>query len=178
MADSKFERVPHDETKFQEALLTACYLLQVEKFYEDQEKALRQFFRGKNVFFSAHTGYGKSLVFQAIPILADVLAGKVIGTSVVVVISPLTSLMKDQVQTINQRFGISAAAIYDGQDDETLQDVENGIYSIVYTSPEAFLATNRWRSLATSNRFRDDCAAIVIDEPQSGSLVGSFVEFV
>ncbi len=66
MAD--FEGPKYDESKFQEALVIACNLLQVPSFYEDQEKAIRQFFRGKDIFFSAHTGYGKSLVFQAIPI--------------------------------------------------------------------------------------------------------------
>ena len=35
-----------------------------------------------------------------------------IGTSVVLVISPLISLMQDQVKNCNERFGISAAAIY------------------------------------------------------------------
>ncbi len=84
-----------DETKFEEALRLAASLLQIDSFYEDQQVALKQFFQGKNVFFSAHTGYGKSLVFQAIPIIADFLADKVIGTSVVLVVSPLISLMKD-----------------------------------------------------------------------------------
>ena len=73
------------------------------------------------------------------------MAEKVIGTSVVVVISPLTSLMKDQVKITTEWHGISAAAIYSGQDDEVLQNIEDGVYSIVYTSPEAFLATKRWR---------------------------------
>lgn len=162
MADT--DRVSFDEGKFQEALSTTTYLLQVEKFYEDQEIALRKFFQGNNIFFSAHTGYGKSLVFQAIPVLADVMYGKVIGTSVVVVVSPLTSLMKDQVKIANECFGISAAAIYADQDDETLENIENGVYSIVYTSPEALLATKRWRSLASSTSFREDCVAIAIDE--------------
>ena len=58
-----------DEIKFEEALGLACNLLQVESFYKDQQEALKQFFRGMNVFFSAHTGYGKSLIFQAIPII-------------------------------------------------------------------------------------------------------------
>jgi hypothetical protein len=46
------------------------------KFYPDQEEALCNFFKG-NDFFSAHTGYEKSLISQAIRwcilIMADVL---------------------------------------------------------------------------------------------------------
>ena len=162
--DAGYGRVLFDECKFQEALSIACSLFHVEKFYEDQEMALRKFFQGKNIFFSAHTGYGKSLVFQSIPILADIMAEKVIGSSVVVVISPLTSLMKDQVKIINESFGISVAAIYEGQDNEILKNIDDGVYSIVYTSPEAFLASKRWRSLASSSSFREGCVAIVIDE--------------
>ncbi|XP_028409258.1 uncharacterized protein LOC114531850 [Dendronephthya gigantea] len=153
MADPPESKKSHKtlfkENKFQEALAIAANLLQVKEFYKDQETALRQFFQGKNIFFSAHTGYGKSLVFQAIPILADVMAENVIGTSVVVVISPLTSLMKDQVKTVNENFGISAATIYDGQDNQVLENIEDCVYSIVYTSPESFIASKRWRSLAS-----------------------------
>ena len=152
------------ESEFIEAMEMACYFLQVKKMYQDQEKALRQFFKGKDLFFSAHTGYGKSLIFQAIPTMADVLYGKAVGSTTIIVISPLTSLIKDQVSIANERFGISVGAIYEGQDKDVLQKVEEGVYSIVYTSPEAFLAAKRWRALAASKIFREDCVAIVVDE--------------
>lgn len=153
-----------DEVKFSEAIATSCTLLQVDTFYEDQKEALLQFFSGKDIFFSAHTGYGKSLIFQAIPIVADVLNDYVVGTSTVLVISPLLSLMKDQVNHINASFGISAAAIYDGQDEEILKNIEEGVYSLVYATPEAFLGKKRWRTLASSQTFREDCVAVVVDE--------------
>jgi superfamily II DNA helicase RecQ len=136
----------------------------VESFYEDQQVALKQFFQGKNIFFSAHTGYGKSLVFQAIPVIADFLDDNLLGTSVVLVILPLISLMKDQVKNCNEHLGISAVAIYSKQDEEILQNIEDGVYSLVYTSPEALLANNRWRALTTSRSFRESCVAIAIDE--------------
>ena len=77
---SKNASVLLDEVKFEEALKLACDILQVKSFYEDQREALKHFFRGKNLFFSYNTAYGKSLIFQAIPIIADVLNEKVIGT--------------------------------------------------------------------------------------------------
>ena len=154
-----------DDPKFSEAIATACTFLNVDHFYRDQEDALRNFFNGKDLFFSAHTGYGKSLIYQAIPVVADVLNEELVGTSVVLVISPLLSLMIDQVQHINKSFGISAAAIYDGQDTETLRNIEEGgVYSLIYTTPEAFLGNKRWRILASSQTFREDCVAVVIDE--------------
>ena len=50
-------------------------------------------------------------------IIADVLKDQAIGTSTVLVLSPLISLMKDQVQHINNSFSILAAATFDGQED-------------------------------------------------------------
>ena len=93
------------------------------------------FFR-KNVFFSVHTGYGKSLIFQAIPIIHDVLNEQVVGTSTVIVVSPFLSLIKDQVKQINENCGISAAGIYEGQSEDVCRDIEEGSYSRLYASPE------------------------------------------
>ena len=64
--------------------------------------------------FSGRTGYGKSIVFQSIPLLADLLLDQVIGTSTVVVVCPLTALMLDQVNKMND-LGINAAAVFQGQ---------------------------------------------------------------
>eukprot|EP00112_Aurelia_sp_Birch-Aquarium-sp1_P006879 Seg1751.5 transcript_id=Seg1751.5/GoldUCD/mRNA.D3Y31 product="ATP-dependent DNA helicase RecQ" protein_id=Seg1751.5/GoldUCD/D3Y31 len=141
-----------------------CSFLAIQEMYCDQRKILWEFFNGKNVFFSAHTGYGKSLIYQSIPIISDILNDNNVGTSTVLVISPLTSLIQDQVNHINKNFGISAAAIVSGQDEKLLVNIEDGAYSLVYTSPESFLSNKRWRSLATSQTFREDCVAIVIDE--------------
>ena len=148
MASTKSVKL--DETKFKEAVRLACNLLQVDGLYDGQEEALKQFFHGKNIL-SAHTGYGKSLIFQAIPIISDVLNDEVVGSSVVLVISPLISLMKDQLRNCNKRLGISAATIYSMQDEQVLQSIEDGCYSLVYTLPEAMLATKRWRSFVTSS---------------------------
>ena len=43
-----------DSVRFSVAISTACKFLNVEKFYPDQEEALRNFFQGKDLFFSAH----------------------------------------------------------------------------------------------------------------------------
>ena len=72
--------------------------------------------------------------------------------------------MKDQVRNINENFGISAAAICDGQDEEVLKAIEEGVYSLVYASPEYFVGKKRWRTLASSRAFREDCVAVVVDE--------------
>ena len=62
-----------------------------------------------------------------------------IGTSTVLVLSPLISLMKDQVQRINNSFSISVAAIFDGQEEEILQNIEDNAYPLIFASPECFV---------------------------------------
>lgn len=152
------------EDKFSEALNIACSLLQVNHFYHDQKEALRNFFKGNDLFFSVHTGYGKSLIFQAIPVISDVLKDQTIGTSTVLVISPLLSLIKDQIKHVNAAFGISAAGVFDGQEEEIMRDIEDGVFSLLYTTPEGLLGNKRWRTLASSQIFRQQCVAIVVDE--------------
>ncbi|XP_028394483.1 uncharacterized protein LOC114518677 [Dendronephthya gigantea] len=153
-----------DEDKFSEAVNIACCLLQVNLFYDDQREALRKFFKGNDLPFSAHTGYGKSLIFRAIPIIADVLQDEVISTSTVLVVSPLLSLIKDQIKHVNETFGISAAGIFNGQEEEIMRDIEEGVYSLFYTTPECLLGNRRWRTLASSEIFRQQCVAIIVDK--------------
>ena len=127
------------ESLFNEGIEYIKYLFQIENILNDQRTALMKFFKGNDIYFSAPTGFGKSLIFQSMPIIADHLLEQAMGTSSVLVIPPLQSLMFDQVTYLNS-IGISAAAIYDGQDEDILKDIENGgIYSLVYASPEAML---------------------------------------
>ena len=103
------------EAKFQEALQLACSFFPIEnlcqKLHNDQVQVLRKFFCGYDVFVSAHTGFGKSLVFQMIPIMADVFLDRLPGMSTVVVVSPLASLrfMTRHWKTRQGGLGTSAA---------------------------------------------------------------------
>jgi ATP-dependent DNA helicase RecQ len=141
----------------------------VENLFEDQVNAIKAFFKGNNVFFCASTGYGKSIVFQSIPLFTDILLDQVIGTSTVVVVCPLTSLMLDQVSKMSE-LGISAAAVFQGQDEAVLNDIEDGIYSLVFTSPESMLASKRWEKILKSESFVENCVGIAVDEAHCISL--------
>ena len=101
-----------------------CHYFNIDALFAEQLKILRSFFQGKNVYFSAPTGYGKSLIFQAIPLIADQLLDRSTATSIIIVISPLHSLMFDQVKYLNDVVGINAAAIYKDQSEEVLKTIE------------------------------------------------------
>ena len=142
---------------------TFCRFFHVENLHEEQLHALRAFFEGKDVYFSAGTGYGKSLVFQAIPLLHDRLVKQVICTSIGIIICPLISLMLDEVAYL-QYLGINVASIYADQDPKILEDVENGTYSHVYASPESMLSVQRWRSMIQPPTFQEHCLLVSVNE--------------
>ena len=75
-------------------------------------------------------GYGKSLIFQAAPIMADILFRRSTGTSIVVVISPLKALMEDQVRHLN-KLGLSAVCVSEQHDNRLVQGIINGQYTHV-----------------------------------------------
>ena len=68
---------------------------------DDQKKSIRRFLEGRDVFISLPTGEGKFLCYATLPYVFDYLkcylTPSTWSPSTAVVISPLTSLMKDQV---------------------------------------------------------------------------------
>ena len=101
-----------------------------DSFRTGQEQAITQVFEGQNTICVMPTGGGKSMCYQ-IPALA------MEGTTIVV--SPLISLMKDQVDAL-QAAGIPAAAINSSLDvyevREILHEVQMGIVKLLYIAPE------------------------------------------
>lgn len=95
-----------------------------------QEQAISSVLEGRNTVCVMPTGGGKSIVYQ-IPAL--VLPGTTI------VISPLISLMKDQVDTLVQ-LGIPATYINSsltaGEAAARMDDARNGKYKLLYIAPE------------------------------------------
>uniref|UniRef100_A0A182QP85 ATP-dependent DNA helicase n=1 Tax=Anopheles farauti TaxID=69004 RepID=A0A182QP85_9DIPT len=72
------------------------------------------------------TGYGKSLTYQFPPVFLNRLA---------FVISPLISLMEDQVLSLNL-CNIPACLLGTAQRDNLLPDIQAGAYRVVYLTPE------------------------------------------
>ncbi|MBQ5354729.1 MAG: DEAD/DEAH box helicase, partial [Clostridia bacterium] len=99
-------------------------------FRPGQEEAVDALLAGRDVLAILPTGGGKSVCYQ-IPAL--LLPG------VTVVVSPLISLMKDQVGALIQN-GVRAAylnsTLTPGQYGKALANLKNGVYKIVYAAPE------------------------------------------
>ncbi len=105
-----------------------------DSFRPNQEAIIREVMQGHDCLVLMPTGGGKSLCYQ-VPALA------MPGTAVV--ISPLISLMHDQVETLKAN-GIPAEALNSSTDtqDETLirRRCMSGDLKIIYVSPERLLS--------------------------------------
>jgi ATP-dependent DNA helicase RecQ len=122
-------------------------------FRPGQEDLVRAVLDGQDVLAVMPTGSGKSLGFQLPALLLP-------GTTIVV--SPLISLMKDQVDELNRR-GIPAGALHSMLSADARRDVARAVRAgslrLLYVSPERF-AFDRFR------RFLDEVpvARFVVDE--------------
>ena len=86
-------------------------------------------------FTNLPTGFGKSLIYQALSLVCDTVRGNT--RHVVVVVSPLVNLMRDQATKL-ANIGIPAVTL-SNISDENMRVVERGAFSVVYGSPEAWL---------------------------------------
>jgi ATP-dependent DNA helicase RecQ len=72
--------------------------LNIKEITVHQEKAVRSFLEGHDVFVSLPTGSGKSFIFQSAPTCSNIL--KTISNSVALVISPIKALVDDQIRKL------------------------------------------------------------------------------
>src|SRR5690606_34164671 len=101
-----------------------------------QEKAVKAALNNQSILAVFPTGGGKSITFQ-VPAL---IAGET-SNALTIVISPLQSLMKDQVDNL-EKIGIIDAVTINGLLDpieraKSFERVEDGSASILYISPES-----------------------------------------
>ncbi len=131
-----------------------------------QEKAAKAAVEGKSLLAVFPTGGGKSITFQ----LPALMAGKAVH-GLTIVISPLQSLMKDQVDNLNG-LGITDAVTVNGLLDpieraNALERVSNGSASLLYISPEQLRSRTIDKMLLSRN-----IARFVIDEAHCFSAWG------
>ncbi|MCJ8007807.1 DNA helicase RecQ [Lederbergia wuyishanensis] len=101
-----------------------------DHFRDGQEDIIQKVSGGKDTLAIMPTGGGKSLCYQ-IPAM--------LFPGITIVISPLISLMKDQVDAL-EKTGIPSTYINstlpNGEINERLNDIYNGNYKLVYIAPE------------------------------------------
>lgn len=105
-------------------------IFNINRFYDEQWIAINKLLNKKRVLVVQKTGFGKSLCYQF---------PAVILPNMTVVFSPLLSLMRDQINKLNE-LGIPAAAINSEQEneenEEIIQNAKNGELKLLYIAPE------------------------------------------
>src|SRR6185312_9368578 len=109
-------------------------LFGLDDFRPSQREVIEDVLAGKDVLCVMPTGAGKSLCYQ----LPAVIVG---GMSIDV--SPLISLMEDQVQQLREE-GISAAMLNSSMSPQLQRDamneIESGFTGLLYVAPERFFS--------------------------------------
>ncbi|OAD43119.1 DNA helicase RecQ [Polaribacter atrinae] len=110
-----------------------------ENFRPLQEEIIDRTIEGKDSFVLMPTGGGKSICFQIPALLFD---------GITIVVSPLISLMKDQVQALKAN-GIKADFFNSSnspqEENEVINKAINGEIQLLYLSPEKLIAVrNTW----------------------------------
>lgn len=111
-----------------------------DRFLDNQQEIIARILRGEDLCVVMPTGAGKSLCYQLPALMKN-------GYSVIV--SPLISLMKDQIDQLRQK-GIAAGCINSSiplrEQQQCISDVITGKIKLLYVAPERFSAFS-FRSL-------------------------------
>ncbi len=101
-----------------------------DSFREGQETIINSIIAGRDALAIMPTGAGKSICYQVPALLLS---------GITIVISPLISLMQDQVKALNEA-GIHAAfinsSLSESQISKALDKASAGAYKIIYVAPE------------------------------------------
>ncbi len=85
--------------------------------------------------------------------------------SIVIVVSPLQSLMEDQSTSFNRR-GVKCAYICEknSMNKNVIDEIHRGEYQILLLSPESMLTDLSWREMFRTTVYQENLVGIVVDE--------------
>ena len=143
------------------------------KLKQKQNEALQAIVvNGQDCLIVLPTGYGKSLIYQMLPLLFDKtnLSLNVTseGKSIVIVVSPLNALIDDRINILSS-VGVACTSLrVCGADIEerifAIDDLQTGKFELIFTHPEVAVSNRQCRDLFLSSYYQRIVRAGVIDE--------------
>ena len=127
---------------------------------QKQIDAIKSVFLGQDTLCIFPTAFGKSLIYQTLPKLFKM--KDIRENPVIVVLSPLLSLIEDQVANANsvEFLGLNACAL----SYEKYEDICSGKYNLIFGTPEAWINNSKWRNFLSSPLMVHNLVCIVVDE--------------
>ena len=163
----------HDALNYGLGILGLSDIELKEKQYEALKAVV---LKNRDVLAVLPTGYGKSLIYQLLPLVFDFFTanGSPVRKSTVIVISPLNALMRDQIVKLKEG-GLNVCVLKgdrvastDGDgDDEVSVPVEtlvNTTHDLIFAHPEVLVDNKKVLKILKSPQFKEKVKAIVVDE--------------
>jgi superfamily II DNA helicase RecQ len=153
----------YDAAVVEEAVCSSVRGLVSNSPTSEQMDVIMSILRGCDVFVSLPTGSGKSVCFSCLPLVFQKLSA---GIFIAVIVSPLKSLMIDQVAKATAS---GVKAIYIGGDNlidmpEARKDIVSGQYALIYMSPESLLGMRMWREVFRTGIYQQNLVCLAVDE--------------
>ncbi|KIJ69634.1 hypothetical protein HYDPIDRAFT_80648 [Hydnomerulius pinastri MD-312] len=166
-------RVDHTASPYYKEVISILKItFKLSTFRTNQLECIVATLDGKDVFYLAPTGGGKSLCFQ-LPALC--VSGKTQGTTFV--ISPLISLIEDQVSALRNK-GINAVRLTSNTENDEVREAMRMLRSsteekpkLVYTTPERLQKSDYLREVVDQLYEEKQLARFVVDEAH---VIGSW----
>lgn len=138
-------------------------------FRETQEKIIKGALKGYDQLVILPTGSGKSICYQLPALIQD---------GYTIIISPLMSLIKDQVANLKNK-GINSAAVFSGNTEKDKMKIYSSIlrneadFKIIYTTPESIESNITFLKCISHMMKEKQLNRFVIDEAHCISLWGN-----
>ena len=124
----------------------------------------------RDIFLTQPTGSGKSLVYMLFPYAMEYVQAENSNasprgkdtTNIVLVVSPLLSLMNDQLSKLSS-LGVRGINLSDVNGASIPEKLINGEYTFVFGSPEKFLS-HEIRQLLKSKTFKEKVVGVFVNE--------------